>query len=197
MGGRRYTKEQLTWIKENLNNYVNYIEMTKDFNKKFYEKRTEQGISNTATKRLGLNKINNSGQYSSSYKKEELPIGTIRESGNKTTYIKVKLVGKKSAKFSGYKEPYWLPLQKKIYQDKYGEIKEDEMIIFLDCNNQNYNIENLYCINRKISAILASNHWYSKNPTITLLGITYAKLILELKDCKNSRRKHEKIISCL
>lgn len=180
MGNKRYTKAQLDWIKENVNEFENYKDMTIAFNERFNEKRTEQGISNTVTKKLKLNKFFNSGQYSNVYKKDELPVGTIRECGNGTTYIKVKLLGNCRPKYTGYKEPYWLPIQKKIYQDRYGEVSEDEMVIFLDCNNKNLNIENLYCINRKISVILAKNKWYSTDPNITKTGIYYAKLITKL-----------------
>lgn len=184
MGGRRYTKEQLLWIESNLNSYQTYIDMAKAFNSIFSESRTDQAISNTATKRLKLNRKFNSGQYSEKNKKEELPLGSIRDCGNGTTYIKVKLVGNQRPKFTGYQEPYWKPIQKKIYEDAYGEIKGNEMVIFLDCDNKNYSLENLYCIDRRISAIVAKNKWYSKNPDITLNGIMYAKLILKLGEEK-------------
>lgn len=187
MGGRRYTKEQLLWIESNLNSYQTYIDMAKDFNSIFSESRTDQAISNTATKRLKLNKKFNSGQYSEKNKKEELPLGSIRDCGNGTTYIKVKLVGNQRPKITGYQEPYWKPIQKKIYEDAYGEIKGNEMVIFLDCDNKNYSLENLYCIDRRISAIVAKNKWYSKNPDITLNGIMYAKLILKLSEEKEGR----------
>lgn len=180
MGNRRYTVEQLEWIKEKINDFPNYIEMAKSFNEKFKDNRTDQGIMNTATKKLKLNKTLNSGRYSKTLKKDELPLGTIRYCNNGTTYVKVKLLGEKRLKFSGYKKPYWLPLQMKIYQDKYGAIQDNEMIIFLDCNRNNYDIDNLYCIDRRVSAILAKNKWYSNSPEITKTGIMYAKLILSL-----------------
>lgn len=188
MGNRRYTQEQIKWMSENVNNYKNYKEMANAFNKKFNENRTDQAMSNTLVKRLKIKKSFNSGQFSETLKKDELPLGTIRQSNNGVTYIKVKLVGNKRPKFSGYKEPYWVPLQKKIYQTRYGEIKNDEMIIFLDCNNQNFNIDNLFCINRKISLILANNGWYSKDPKITKTGIYYAKLLNEIKNIKNLKK---------
>ena len=188
MGNRRYTQKQIKWMSENVNNYKNYKEMANAFNKKFNENRTDQAMSNTLVKRLKIKKSFNSGQFSETLKKDELPLGTIRQSNNGVTYIKVKLVGNKRPKFSGYKEPYWVPLQKKIYQARYGEIKNDEMIIFLDCNNQNFNIDNLFCINRKISLILANNGWYPKDPKITKTGIYYAKLLNEIKNIKNLKK---------
>lgn len=178
--GRRYTVEQLEWIKERINDFSNYAEMAKSFNEKFKDNRTDQGIMSTATRKLKLNKTFNSGQWSMTLKKDEVPLGTIRHSSNGVTYIKVKLVGANRPKFSGYKKPYWLPLQMKIYQDKYGEIQDNEMVIFLDCNRNNFDIDNLYCIDRRVSAILAKNKWYSSNPKITKTGIMYAKLILSL-----------------
>lgn len=184
MGGKRYTKKQLKWIEKNVNNYINYKDMADAFNLEFNESRTEQGISNTVTKRLKLNKKFNFGQFSNVHKKEELPLGTIRRTGNGVTYIKTKLIGKNRPKCTGYKEPYWMPLQKKIYVEEYGAIKDDEMIIFLDCNSYNFSLDNLCCIDRRISAILAKNQWYSEDPGITLAGIMYAKLILMLGGMK-------------
>lgn len=178
--GRRYTVEQLEWIKEKINDFPNYVEMVKSFNEKFKDNRTDQGIMSIATKKLKLNKSFNSGRYSETLKKDETPLGTIRCGNNGVTYIKVKLVGANRPKFSGYKKPYWLPLQMKIYQDKYGAMQDNEMVIFLDCNRNNYDIDNLYCIDRRVSAILAKNKWYSNNPEITKTGILYAKLILSL-----------------
>ena len=180
MGGKRYTKKQLKWIEKNVNNYINYKDMTDAFNLEFGESRTEQGISNTVTKRLKLNKNLNYGQFSNVLKKEELPLGTIRRTGNGVTYVKTKLTGENRPKYSGYKEPYWMPLQKKIYVDEHGDIKDDEMIIFLDCNRYNFSLDNLCCIDRRISAILAKNKWYSENPEITKTGIMCAKIILKI-----------------
>ena len=84
--------------------------------------------------------------------------------------------------FSGYKEPDWLPLQKKIYQDAFGTVPKGRMVIFLDCDKTNFSLDNLYCIDRKISAQLAKNHWFSTDRNITLAAIKYCELRQVLKE---------------
>ena len=105
--------------------------------------------------------------------KEQLPIGSIRKSQT-GTYIKVMEV--KNQHISGYAEPYWLPLQKKIYQDVYGEIAPGQMVCFLDGNSKNFDIDNLYCIDRKISVIMSRNHWWTSNRENTLTAIKWCEL---------------------
>ena len=66
--------------------------------------------------------------------------------------------------------------------DNYGPVPDGKMICFLDCNKENLDIDNLYCIDRRVSVRLAQNGWWSTNPDITLAGIKYAELKEALKD---------------
>ena len=79
-------------------------------------------------------------------------------------------------------EPDWVPLQKKIYEDAHGKIKPGQMICFLDCNHQNFDIDNLYCIDRRIAIRMAQNGWWSSNRDITLAGIKCIELQIALKN---------------
>ena len=83
---------------------------------------------------------------------------------------------------SGYAEPYWIPIQKKIWQDHYGEVPEGKMVIFLDGDRENLDIENLYCIDRRISAIMAANKWYTNSRDHTLTAIKWCELHYAMKD---------------
>lgn len=82
--------------------------------------------------------------------------------------------------FTGYKEPWWKPLQKKLYEDAYGPVG-DKLVVFLDCNRENFNLNNLYAVDKKITTRLAKNGWWSTNPDITLAGIKLCELIEALK----------------
>ena len=174
-----YTSEQVEWIKANYYSADSYKELAERFNQKFNTNRTVEQLRLKCNKNLKLKGMPSSSKYGRK-KKEELPIGTIRKSIT-GTYIKVKMIDGKS-KVSGYKEPYWLPLQKKIYQDKYGKINDNEMICFLDGDTNNFDIDNLYCINRKISAVMSTHKWWTNNKEHTLTAIKWCELYFLIKE---------------
>ena len=157
----KYPEEIRTWLRENIQNFGSYNELTKKLNNIFNTDHTPERIKDLCTKRLKIRMNNNITRYGNK-QKEEYPIGTIKTASNGTTYIKIQLTnGKKLDKRNhGYQEPYWMPLQKYIYEKEYGKINKDEFIIFLDGNNQNYELNNLACITKPISAILNKFHYY-------------------------------------
>ena len=182
MGKHTYfTPEQEEWLRENYRMFTSYDEMTEAFNAFFGTDRNRDMIREKCTKRLGLKGMPNLTRYGIK-PKEQLPVGTIRKS-QMCTYIKVLEVPPK-ANFSGYDEPYWLPLQKKIYQDAFGEIKPHQMVCFLDHNPDNFKLDNLYCIDRKIAAIMAKNRWWTDSKEHTLTAIKWCELHYVLKAFK-------------
>lgn len=177
----RFTKEQENWLLINYQAEPSYSHLTYKFNSKFSANRTVEQVREKCTKRLGLKGMPNPTQYGRK-KKEELPIGTIRKSQT-GTYIKVCLVD--NSGITGYPEPYWLPLQKKIYQDTYGDILQNQMVCFLNHNPEDFRIENLYAIDRKISAIMSSNGWWSEDAELTLAAIKWCELYYAIKNVSN------------
>lgn len=173
-----FTAEQEEWLRNNFYLVSSYQELTDLFNERFGMQRKKGQISDKCTKNMRLTGMSNSSQYGKK-EKEQLPIGTIRKS-QVGTYIKVLEVPKKQH-ISGYAEPYWLPLQKKIYQDAFGKIEDGKMICFLDGNTENFDIDNLYSIDRRISAIMSSNRWWTKNREHTLTAIKWCELQYALK----------------
>lgn len=174
-----YTRSEEKWLVENYKRFDNYQDLTNGLNKEFGRGRQSSSVREKCSKRLGLKGIKSSTSFKDGHEQEQLPIGTIRKTSNGTTYIKV--LDSKGSKMSGYDEPYWLPIQKKIWIDHYGEVPEGKMVIFLDCNRENLEISNLYCIDRKISAVLASNGWYSDNGELTLTAIKWCELFYAMK----------------
>lgn len=178
MKKHRYSSEEKQFIRENLRKYDSYTDFCKVFNAHFGTNVTRSQLSDLCTKRLGFPIAKNKTKFQKGHRDKELPIGTIRKTQNGSAYIKVKNT---LSHFSGYREPDWLPLQKKIWMDEHGPVPDGCMICFLDCNQNNFSLNNLYCINRKISVRLSQNGWWSKDPDITLAGIKYAELLIELK----------------
>ena len=174
---RHFTAEQEEWLRGHYHSVSTYQELTELFNQQFCESRKRSQIAEKCTKRLHLKGIPNSTTYGKK-PKEQLPIGSIRKSQT-GTYIKV--MENQNSHISGYAEPYWLPLQKKIYQDAHGEIAPGKMVCFLDGNSENFDLDNLYCIDRKISAIMSSNRWWTSNREHTLTAIKWCELYHVMK----------------
>lgn len=174
-----YTPEQEQWIIDNYHNVKSYDELTELFNKQFHVNRSRSSLADKCVKRLGLKGMPNRTVYGIK-EKEQLPIGTIRKSQT-GTYIKVLEIPNKTM-ISGYSEPYWMPLQKKIYIDAYGNISKGQMVCFLDGNPENFELDNLYCIDRRISAIMSKNKWWTSSKEHTLTAIKWCELHYALKD---------------
>lgn len=175
-----FTKQQEDFLVENFSKCSGYAELTSLFNDEFGDFRSVSQISDKCAKQLKLKGMQNKTRFAKGNIKTQCPIGTVRKSRNKTTYIKV--LDSKYSYAKGYREPWWIPIQKKVYQDKYGKVPKGKMVIFLDGNSENLSIENLYMIDRKISAILAKNGWYSQNAEQTLTAIKWCELYYALKE---------------
>lgn len=181
MANNHYTTEQVEWLKKNFHSAGSYKELAEWFNSQFHATRTPEQLSDKCSKNLRLKGMPNSTRYGNK-PKEELPIGSIRKTQNRT-YIKVEMLNE-PVHISGYTEPYWLPLQKKIYQDNFGKIGDSEMICFLDGNPDNFNVDNLYCINRKISMMMTTNKWWTNSREHTLTAIRICELYFALKEAR-------------
>lgn len=173
MPGKRFTKEEDIFLTENINKYNSYRELTVAFNTQFKCSRNWQGISDRCSKQLKLHREENIGL---SYGRIQKPVGTICKDSRGYLFIKMAM-NEKGTKAGLYmKEPYWIPLQKKIYQDNFGNIPNGYMIVFLDGDKENFDLNNLYPINRKILAVMSKNRWWTSNKDNTLAAIKYCEL---------------------
>lgn len=184
MSGKQFTQLEKQWIRDNFNKFGSYKEMHKEFITLFNQ-RTMGSLIDLCTKRMNLHRVNNNGRYGIK-SKEQLPIGTERVVQG-IVYVKVKDVPK-SSYISGYQPPYWLPKQRKTYEDAHGQIPNGCFVIFLDSNKTNYNIDNLYCLSRNIHSTMCKNHWYTTNREITLTAIKYLELMQALKGGQHEQK---------
>lgn len=184
MAKNRYSKEESEWLVKNLNNYSDYTQLLLSYNKLF-PKRTKASLETYCRDTLRVFR-KNSGKFGKDKLKGELPLLTERKT-DKATYIKVQLVG--NSRIKSYAEPHWLPKQKYIYEKFYNtKVSKSCFIIFLDGDNNNFDISNLYCIDRKISAIMAKNKWYTNNLEHTLVAIKWCELYFVLKNYIRRKR---------
>ena len=173
-----FSEEERQFCLDNIKNFDSYSAFAKAFNKHFNSDISESKLKDLCCKRLKKGIGKSKTCFKNGSRTRALAVGTIRKTSY-GTYIKVSdtLTG-----FSGYKEPDWLPLQKKIYQDAFGTVPKGRMVIFLDCDKTNFSLDNLYCIDRQISVQLAKKHWFSTDRNITLAAIKYCELRQVLKE---------------
>lgn len=174
-----FTPEQEQWLRDNFDSADTYASLTAEFNERFGTERSQGQISDKCCKRMKLLRGKNIGQFRKGGGEEKrLPIGTIRKTQT-GTYIKV---CDTITHFSGYKAPNWIPLQQKVWEDAHGKLQPGQMVCFLDHNKENFALNNLYPINRKISVRISQNRWWSDNPEITMAAILQCKLFVLLKE---------------
>lgn len=172
-----YSEKERRFCLDNIKRFDSYKDFAEAFNKYFGTEISESKLKDLCCKRLKKGIGKSKTCFKNGSRARALPIGTIR----KASYGKYIKVSDTLTGVSGYKKPDWLPLQKKLYQDVYGAIPENKMVIFLDCDRSNFSIENLYCIDRCVSMELAKNRWYSTDRNITLAAIKYCELRQALK----------------
>ncbi len=183
-----FLKEQEQWLCEKYFSFPSYAALTEQFNAAFGTEKSTDMIREKCTKRLGLKGMSNPTQYGKK-PKEQLPLGTIRKAQT-GTYIKVRMTPEFcNADITGYQKPYWLPLQEKIFREAKGDILPDQMVCFLNHNTEDFSIENLYPIDRKIAAIMSKNKWWSENPELTLAAIKWCELHYALQSVNGQKNR--------
>lgn len=76
----------------------------------------------------------------------------------------------------GYVEVFnerWIPKQCYIWEHNFGKIEKDEVVVFLDRNNKNFNLSNLCKIKRKELVVI--NRWYRDCDLKTAIMIVRVK----------------------
>lgn len=177
---KNFTELEKQWIRENFSKYCSIAEIQEEFIKHF-PFRSVGSIKCLCGQKLNLHMINTRGRYGER-EKEQLPIGTERIVQG-VVYVKVKNVPKESKGLvvNGRTPPYWLPKHRKVWEDYHGEVPKGSFVVFLDQNRRNFNIDNLYCIERSIVGIMNKNKWFTSNRENTLAAIKYCELMQLLK----------------
>ncbi len=77
----------------------------------------------------------------------------------------------------------WIYKQRLVYENYYNvKLDENDFIIFLDGNRNNYDINNLKRVSRRESAVMINNGLFFNEPELTETGSTVAQLMIKTKD---------------
>lgn len=117
------------------------------------------------------------------FKKENVTWNTrelYSERIDRDGYTYIKLVNKKR----------WKLKHRWIWEQKYGEIPVDHVIIFADGNKENFDIKNLLLVSRKELAVLNKNKLIKNDAELTNVGLNIAKVKIAIS--KKINKKQEK-----
>lgn len=175
-GAHVYTDEEREWIRDAVYIYDSYREITDSFNEQFNTSVKPQSIIDQVRKVLGLRLNKNVGCFKTG---RDIP-GT-KPIGSEAVYngyifIKVNDVYHKGKTTSKQFRENWKPKHVYIYEQAYGPLDSDKIVIFLDSNKRNFDLNNLYAIDRKISVIMAKNRWFTTSRERTLTAIKWCEL---------------------
>lgn len=192
-----YTDEMRQWLIKNYKKYeCDFVRMAEDFNKIYGTNYSASRITKYCERNLKIHtpkkkKGNlNKGTFQTGNTLQvhnALPVGTIRYNNDGRPYIKVLESDGKSGKLSkqkghSFKEPWWKPLQKKIWEDHYGEVPEGYVVISLNGNPNDTDIKNIGIIDKRGTARMAKNGWWTDNSVITGDGAQWCNLYYTAKD---------------
>ena len=83
----------------------------------------------------------------------------------------------------------WVQKHRYLYEQTFGEIPKDKVLIFLDGNKQNLNLDNLKCITRKQLIKMNQNGLFYDNAELTEAGSELANLMLKINEVSKNKKK--------
>ena len=83
----------------------------------------------------------------------------------------------------------WVQKHRYLYEQQFGEIPKDKVLIFLDGNKQNLNLDNLKCITRKQLIKMNQNGLFYDNAELTEAGSELANLMLKINEVSKNKKK--------
>ena len=82
----------------------------------------------------------------------------------------------------------WVHKHRYIYEQAFGEIPKDKVLIFLDGDKQNLSLDNLKCISRKQLVKMNQNKLFFNNAELTEAGSELANLMLKINEVSKKKK---------
>jgi len=182
-----FTDEQTEWVKAQSRD-LTYSELADLFNSRFGTHLKRHSMSDLCTKKLGLKRTSNRGQYKDGERgalKYKIGDEVIRQG-----YVWVKVLDEPYMKGDNYNLLYsknWKRKSDVVWEAAHGSIPTGSFLIFLDGNTENCELDNLYLVSRKVHAIMCKNRWYNGNKEFVLTALRLSELIVLLTYYKKHR----------
>lgn len=196
----KYTKEMRDFIFENYKGISNK-ELADRFNDEFGTQLTVEQVKNYKNRHKWDSGLTgrfekgiipkNKGQKMSQEAYEKMKPTMFKKGRMPKNH---KHVGSERVNVDGYIEikiaepATWRPKHKVIWEQHYGEVPKDSVVIFLDGNRLNVTIENLKMIKRREMLIMSRSKLFQDNAELTDAATNIARLM----DLQYSARKRLK-----
>ena len=82
----------------------------------------------------------------------------------------------------------WMRKHRWIYEQEYGAIPENSVIIFADGDKTNFSIENLICVSRKELRVLNKFGLIKNDAELTKTGLNVAKIRIKLAELRREKK---------
>lgn len=82
----------------------------------------------------------------------------------------------------------WVRKHRWIYEQKFGAIPENCVILFADGDKSNLSIENLICVTRNELKVLNKCRLISSVPELTKTGLNIAKIRIKLAELRKEKK---------
>lgn len=167
----KFTEEEKDFIKENYKG-IPTPELTKKFNEKFKKYMPNEVIRNFKKHnglKNGLNTRFKKNEKPHNYK----PIGSEFVSKNDGyTYVKVA-------------EPnVWRLKQRVVYMQHHGDVPSDYSVVLADQNKQNFELDNLILVERKVKLMAKNKRLFFEDKDLTKTGMLIAELACKTHELK-------------
>lgn len=174
--GTFFTSEEDNWIIENVP-YYKYEDLAKMFSEKFNRPCTQYMLRSRATRYLGI-KSGRQGFKKGNVTHNVRPIGyEYTNKANGYTYVKVANTRIKNKDFR--------PKHQLVYEQSYGKIPKNHIVIFIDGNKQNFSPDNLYALNRWVHRMMCREGYFREGgKELTITAIKLYELEYSIKKCK-------------
>lgn len=80
----------------------------------------------------------------------------------------------------------WQLKHRYIYEQHYGKIPKNHCVIFLNCDKNDFNINNLKLVKVREKLVMKNNHLFTYNKKATITGLKVAQLINKTHDIKSN-----------
>lgn len=168
---KEYTKEQVNYLKQITKGRDNAT-ITKMFNKKFNDNRTENGIDSIRTKH-GLLTGNDAKFKKGTKPPNWVPLGTERTTVDGYLEIKVK---------DGCYQENWRGKHIVEWEKRNGPLPKGYVIIFGDGDKTNLDIDNLICVSRKQLLGLNTHDLIQDDAELTRTAINIVDLTYKINE---------------
>ena len=172
-----FTQEEDEWLKEMIPKYL-FRDIVVMFEEKFGKKITVKQLHTHNMKKLRVISGRQGNQNKAFRAENYKPIGYEVIYPNGYTFVKVSDTGDQN---TDYKSKQYVE-----YEKYHGTVPENYIVIFLDGNRNNFDINNLYALDKRISGVLNNKQLRTNcDKDLTLAAIKTWELHYAIIDNKN------------